>query len=131
MYLSNFVALAQPFSKLNPETGKVELVKDKNGKQSILLNVQAGKSVNRTVVSGTVAEQKGFEIGKFYYVEIREKEANDFGRQFNINKLAEISFMDALKAKAELGEAEILNIDAKVEKEQEVSEKETKTVFED
>jgi hypothetical protein len=85
---------------------------DKNGKQSMLLNVIAGKSPNRNVISGTVAENTGFEAGKLYLAQVREREADaKFGRQFSWIKLADASVADTLDSISKLGNAEIFNVE--------------------
>lgn len=85
---------------------------DKNGESPVLLNVLAGKAPNRTVVSGTVAKRNGFELGKMYIVQITEgKEDEQYGRQFNINKIAEVSVVEMFSAITSLGKAEIFAVE--------------------
>lgn len=84
---------------------------DKNGKPSMLLNVIAGESPNRNVISGTIAEQAGFEEGKIYLAQVREGEPSaEFGRQFTWVKLGEASVLEAMKAQKELGKATIFEV---------------------
>jgi hypothetical protein len=85
---------------------------DKNGKIPVILNVVAGKAPNRNVISGTVAERAGFEVGKSYLASVRETEANEYGRQFVWNKLSEASVIDIIKGQKELGAAQIMNVNA-------------------
>lgn len=85
---------------------------DKNGESPVLLNVLAGKAVNRTVISGTIAKRNGFEVGKMYVVQITEKEADaKYGRQFNINKIADVAVSEMFGAITSFGPASILDID--------------------
>ena len=83
---------------------------DKNGKQPVILNIVAGKSPNRNVLSGTVAERAGFEVGKTYLASVREVEANEYGRQFVWNKLSEATVIDIIKGQKELGNAQIFDV---------------------
>lgn len=96
---------------------------DKNGESPVLLNVLAGKAPNRTVISGTIAKRNGFEVGKMYIVQITEGEPNEqYGRQFNINKIADVTVADMFTAIASLGKAEILSVEgANAEVEQPVA----------
>lgn len=85
---------------------------DKNGKDSVLLNVIAGKSPNRNVLAGTVAENTGFEVGKIYLAQVRENAPDaQFGRQFTWIKLGEATVLEAMKAEKELGKAEIFEVE--------------------
>ena len=85
---------------------------DKNGKQPVILNIVAGKSPNRNVLSGTVAERAGFEVGKTYLASVREVEANEYGRQFVWNKLSEATVIDIIRGQKELGAAQIFDVAA-------------------
>lgn len=84
---------------------------DKNGLLPVILNVVAGKSPNRTVLSGTVAEMNGFETGKTYLASVREVEANDYGRQFVWAKLKEVSAVEIVEAASKMSKAEIFSIE--------------------
>lgn len=88
---------------------------DKNGKEPVILNVVSGKSPNRTVLSGTIAERAGFEVGKTYLASCSEREANEYGRQFVWQKLSEASVMDVIKGQKELGAAQYFNVSETVE----------------
>lgn len=87
---------------------------DKNGKMPVILNVIAGKSPNRLVLSGTVAESIGLVVGKSFLMQVREVEADaQYGRQFNHQVLSEVtSALDLIKASKELGTAQVFSIDA-------------------
>jgi len=87
---------------------------DKNGNVPVILNVVAGSAPNRNVISGTVAERAGFEVGKTYLASVREVEANEYGRQFVWNKLSEATVLDIIKGQKELGTAKIINVNAGV-----------------
>lgn len=96
---------ANPFNQGTP---------DKNGKMPIILNVIAGKSPNRLVLSGTVAESIGLTVGKSFLMQVREVEPDpQYGRQFNHQVLGEItSALDLIKASKELGTAQVFSVDA-------------------
>ena len=105
-----FLATAKQFNRIDENTGEVKV--DKNGLPSVLLNVLAGKAPNRNIISGTIAEREGFELGKSYLVSYNEREADaEHGRQFNFTKVGEASIMDVLSAKAQLGDAVIVAVD--------------------
>ena len=96
---------------------------DKNGKMPIILVVVAGKCPNRTVLSGTVAENEGFEIGKTYLVQVTETEPDaEYGRRFTFTKLAEASLMDIISAPKAIGQPEVFDVS-------EAESKSTETVF--
>ena len=84
---------------------------DKNGLLPVILNVVAGKSPNRTVLSGTVAEMNGFETGKTYLASVREVEANEYGRQFVWAKLKEVLAVEIVEAASKMPKAEIFSIE--------------------
>ena len=83
---------------------------DKNGKQAIYLSPVAGAVPNRNVISGTVAERAGLEAGKSYLVNVIETEANEFGRQFQFNKVAECSVMDIINSVGTLGAGSVYDV---------------------
>lgn len=83
---------------------------DKNGKQPVILNVVAGRSPNRTVLSGTIAENMGIEVGKTYLFNIREGNPDEqYGRQFVFNKLKELEALEIVTAAAQMGQASIFD----------------------
>jgi len=87
---------------------------DKNGKQPVILNVVAGSCPNRNVISGTVAENLGIEVGKSYLFSVREGEPDaTYGRQFVYSKLKELNALELVQAAKELGKAEIFDVAAK------------------
>jgi hypothetical protein len=84
---------------------------DKNGLEPMLLKCIAGKSVNKSILSGTIAERSGFEPNKSYLVSIVEGETDEvYGRQFSFTNLGEMSGIELIKASKELGKALILNV---------------------
>ena len=87
---------------------------DKNGKEPIILNVVAGKFPNRNVLSGTVAENLGVQVGKSYIFQVREVESNAYGRQFVYTVVSEINGLDLIKATKELGMAQMIEVDEKL-----------------
>ena len=115
-----FLATAKLFEKTN-EDGSIKV--DKNGKKSVILYCIAGRTPNRNILSGTVAEREGFEVGKSYLVSYQEREANeDYGRQFNFTKVAEASVADILGGVATLGKAEVFSVDSNTTTSQEEAE---------
>lgn len=87
---------------------------DKNGKSPVVLNVVAGTFPNRNVLSGTVAESLGIQVGKSYIFSVREvEESAEYGRQFVYTVVSEISGLDLIKASKELGQATLINVDVK------------------
>lgn len=100
------VASVNAFSKEGKTT-------DKNSKQNVILNIVAGKCPNRNVISGTVAENIGIEIGKTYLLSITEgQEDPQYGRQFVYNKLKELTAMEIVTAAKEMYKAEIFKLEA-------------------
>lgn len=84
---------------------------DKNGMESVILNPVAGKCPNRMVLAGTLAANAGFQVGKVYYANCRELEADtQYGRQFRWSVIAEItSPVDIVKMEKELGAAVVFD----------------------
>jgi hypothetical protein len=96
---------------------------DKNGLEPMLLKCIAGKSVNKSILSGTIAERSGFEPNKSYLVSIIEKDSDEvYGRQFDFTNLGELNGIELIKAKKELGNALIMNVLDEVEETQMVNE---------
>ena len=86
---------------------------DSNGKAPYILNVVAGKFPNRNILSGTVAEGDSLKLesGKTYLLQVRETETTEFGRQFTLTKIQDItSALEIAKACTELGTAELINV---------------------
>ena len=78
---------------------------DKNGKMPVILNILAGKSPNRIVLSGSVAENAGFEVGNSYLAQCRETETDStYGRQFVWNVVQKASMTDIINARKDLGQ---------------------------
>jgi len=85
---------------------------DKNGNLPVILNVIAGKCPNRNVLSGTVAENAGFEVGETYLVQCREIEPSDeYGRQFVYNKMKVLDVNNILDSIEKLQKAEIFAVE--------------------
>lgn len=83
---------------------------DKNGKSPVILLVQAGKAPNRIVLSGTVAENAGFEVGKTYLAQCREIEPDEqYGRQFTWTALKEAEMAEILSAEKLLGKPDVFD----------------------
>ena len=88
---------------------------DKNGNAPVMLSVLAGKSPNRMIICGTIAQRSGFESGKTYLAQVTEKDANEFGRQFQWTPLKEVSAMEIIQGAQMLGQAEIFSVDVVAE----------------
>jgi hypothetical protein len=85
---------------------------DKNGKLPVILNVVAGKCPNRNVLSGTVAENAGFEVGETYLIQCREIEpSEEYGRQFVYNKMKSLDVVNILDSIKQLPKAEIFAVE--------------------
>jgi len=85
---------------------------DKNGKEPVMLQILAGKSPNRNVIAGTVAESLGVQIGHSYLLNCRFA-GNDTerGDQYTWTKVGEITdFVQVAKLRAELGNPTIFNV---------------------
>jgi len=89
---------------------------DKNGKSPVLLYVLGGKCPNRNVLSGTFAENEGFEIGKSYLVQVTEREEDPtYGRQFQFTKIGELNTLDLIGIADKLGEPTMIDVTVKAE----------------
>lgn len=86
---------------------------DKNGNFPVMLQLIAGKMPNRNVLSGTVAERIGIEVGRTYLMRVREQgEDKLFGRDFTFIKLKELETgKDIIEASKELSEPQIIIIE--------------------
>lgn len=77
---------------------------DRNEKEPIALTILAGQyPQGRTILSGTVAENLGIENNKTYVFQVRETEANDYGRQFIYEAPQELKVMERIEAVAAMG----------------------------
>jgi hypothetical protein len=85
---------------------------DKNGAVPVMLQCIAGTMPNRNVLSGTVAQRAGFEVGKTYLVNVRETGYDDiFGPDFTFVKVMELkSGLDIVQSSIQLGEPRILYV---------------------
>lgn len=86
---------------------------DKNGEASVMLQCIAGTMPNRNVLSGTVAERTGLEVGKTYLLSVRKSGVDKlFGDDYNFVKVMELTTaVDILTASASLGEAKVEFVD--------------------
>ena len=108
MFNSNVLVSVNPFNQ-----GTV----DKNGKSPVILNVVAGKAPNRLVLAGTIAETSGFEVGRVYYANCREVEANEYGRQFRWTVIQESkSVVDTAALSTVLGQPQVFDASKAPEK---------------
>lgn len=84
---------------------------DKNGNYPVLLKAIAGKTVNRSILAGTLAMSEGFELNKTYLVQISEKEYSaQYGRQFSFTNLGEQKGLDIIRSVKELGSPQIIDV---------------------
>lgn len=85
---------------------------DVNGLNPVILVPVAGKCPNRTVLSGTVSKNAGFEVGKSYLAKVQETEPDaTYGRRFTFTKLSEAGMMDIIQGEKALGKAEQFKIE--------------------
>ena len=99
-------------ASVNAFNGKT-IKADKNGLAPVILNIVAGKCPNRTVISGTVADSMGIEVGHTYLLSVTEgNEDPQYGRQFVYNKLKEVSAMEIVQSAKEMDKAEIFQLEA-------------------
>lgn len=104
---SLFVGTVRSFTGSNEDPA----TPDKNGKMPVILNVVAGKAPNTRVLSGTVAERAGFEVGKSYLVASNEGTPDEeYGRRFTFDATKEMSAMEIIQSVSVLGEAVIVDV---------------------
>lgn len=86
---------------------------DRNGLSSVMIQCIAGKMPNRNVLSGTVAQRSGFEVGKTYLIDVREQGRDMvYGLDFNFILVKEMtSGTDIIDATVRLGKPEIFVVD--------------------
>lgn len=90
---------------------------NKNGLMPLYITPVSGKfPEGRNILDGSVAERGGFEAGKMYLISIDEIDANEYGRQFQFNKLSVISGMEFAIAAAQLGKAQVFSLETETEK---------------
>ena len=94
---------------------------DKNGLLPVVFTPLAGKLPNRSMfISGTVAEREGMSSNKMYLIQVSERTANEYGRQFQVSNLGEVNALDfATKAKdfiSSLGTPEVFSVEEAVKK---------------
>lgn len=95
--------------KITPFSGTTSA--DKNGKPPVMLQAIAGKMPNRNVLSGTVAERAGIEIGKTYLAQVRENGTDKvFGTDYTFIKVQELIGSDIVDACKKLGPPEIFTV---------------------
>lgn len=85
---------------------------DKNGEFPVMLQLLAGKMPNRNVLSGTVAQRLGVEVGHTYLMMVRKQgEDKVFGEDFTFIKVRELNTgKDIIEASKELSEPQIVEI---------------------
>lgn len=89
---------------------------DKNGLLPMVFVPLAGKLPNKSMfISGTIADREGMLPNKMYLIQVTEKPSNQYGRQFQVNNLGEVSALDfATKAKeffSSLGNPEVFSVE--------------------
>jgi len=101
------ITKAETFVKGNP---------DKNGLMPVILIPLAGKIPAKFVLSGTVARNAGFQIGKTYLTQWVAGEVDkQYGRTYNYRCLSEIDPIQILELMQKLGPAEVLKTKEEVE----------------
>ena len=101
MFNALIIATVSSFTQGNP---------DKNGKNPVILSVIGGTCPNRTVLSGTVAETAGFQIGKTYLTQVKETEKDPtYGRRFTFTVLKELTAMEILESVKLTGAANVFD----------------------
>jgi len=106
MFKSKMVATVNEFQGSTANPAKA----DKNGLMPVIFDVLAGSCPSKIVLSGTIAERSGFEVGKIYAIQVRERTADEYGRQFSYNKIGEVSALDALNVESILGAPIIVDV---------------------
>ena len=91
------------------KNGKI-VTADSNGFAPVFLTVLAGKCPNRQMISGTIANNLGIQPNKTYVLQVREVEANEYGRQFIFEAPSELNVMERISAIKMLGNAIIINV---------------------
>ncbi|MCG2760593.1 MAG: hypothetical protein L6407_05225 [Candidatus Delongbacteria bacterium] len=98
---------------------KVEMLKsekaseDKNGLYPVILLGIAGEIPNRSVISGTFAQNMGIESGNVYLFQATEQ-AEDaiYGRKFTFMPISKsLSAVEVLQAKQYLGKLKIVDVE--------------------
>ena len=85
---------------------------DKNGLDPIFLSLVAGTMPNRMVIAGTVAEREGLVVGTTVLAHFVERApSEEYGRQFAVAKLSDLSGLEIIAASKELGKAIMVNVD--------------------
>jgi len=94
-----------------------EAKEDKNGLKPIILTPVAGRIPNKMVLTGTVAQNLGIEVGKTYLLSYRERSADQipeaakqYGRAFVYTKLAELNAIEIIQATEMLGSAQVIDV---------------------
>jgi hypothetical protein len=82
---------------------------DKNGLESIILDVVAGKMPRNRVLSGTIADREGFTPGSSYMVSIQELPSNEYGEQYRFSNLGTINGLELIKTCKELGKGIVVD----------------------
>ena len=109
----NFTGLVivTPAEKTYAKGGELS-VADSNGMLPVILNIVAGKSPNRNVLSGTVASKAGFQPGKTYLAQVTETAPDEkYGRQFNWLVLKELAALEIVDAQIKLGAAHMFEVE--------------------
>lgn len=114
-FTSKIVAVVKDYHGSNANPAE----EDVNHLMPVYLKVIAGKCPNTTILSGTVAQREGFIVGKAYLIQVTEREASEYGREFSYSLLGELSTMELLTVEASLGAPSIFEVRSKEEEESE------------
>lgn len=104
MFTSQIVGAITPFSGTTTA--------DKNGEGAVMIQCIAGRMPARNVISGTVAQRSGFEVGKTYLINIREAGHHEVhGMQYDFIKIKELSSgSDIVDTCLKLGDPIVFNV---------------------
>lgn len=105
MFTSKIVGTITPFSGTTTA--------DKNGADSVMVQCIAGKMPNRNVISGTVAQRNGLEVGKTYLLIVREAGVHAIhGPQYDFLKVKELTEgIDIVDTCIAIGDPVIVNVE--------------------
>lgn len=101
--LNNFFIVR--FNPVAPESTK--FIADKNGNMPLIGEVFAGKYYS-SIVNGTRAQREGIVAGKLYLctntaVEVADPATGELREMFNTTVVSEVSAIELIKLKADLG----------------------------
>lgn len=85
---------------------------DKNGENPVLLKGLAGTIPNRSILSGTLAKNQGFEAGNTYAIQIEERAEDPiYGRQFAFTPVEKIKAYELKETLSKFGALRIFDVE--------------------